>query len=83
MTRPDMQGPTAYPSGWRPKGAPPPDEPVNLEALALAIDAYLAALSDAEFAALAARVRGNGQQQQYGQQQPQYGQQQTPHGQQY
>jgi hypothetical protein len=72
-------GPTAYPSGWRPKGAPPPDEPPNVEALALAIDAYLSALTDEEFAALVERVRNGGQQQQqpqYGQQQPQYGQQQ-------
>jgi hypothetical protein len=71
MTRPDMQGPTCYPSGWRPKNAPPPDEPPNFEALALAIDAYLAALTDAEFAALVERVR-NGQQPQYGQQQSPY-----------
>ena len=70
MTRPDQQGATAYPSGWRPKGAPPPDEPPNVEAIALAIDAYISALTDEEFAALVARVRN-------GQQQPQYGQQQT------
>ncbi len=80
MTRPGTQGPTAYPSNWRPADAPPPDEPVNVEAIAFAIDAYLAALSGQEFDALVLRVRGNGQQQQpqYGQQQqPQYGQQQT------
>ena len=76
MTRPGTQGPTGYPNQWRPKGAPPPDEPPNVEAIMLAIDAYLSALSDEEFAALVERVR-NGQQQQYGQQQqPQYGQQQ-------
>ena len=62
------QGPTGYPRQWAPKGAPPPDEPPNVEAIMLALDAYLAALSDEEFAALAARVRN-------GQQQPQYGQQ--------
>lgn len=56
------QGPTAYPSNWRPAGAPPPDEPPNVEAVVLAIDSYLVALSDEEFAALVARVR-NGQQQ--------------------
>ena len=72
-------GPTGYPRQWAPKGAPPPDVEPNVEALALAVDAYLAALSDEEFAALVERVR-NGQQQQYGQQ-PQYGQQQ-PYGQQ-
>ena len=78
MTRPDPQGPTGYPRRWAPKGAPPPDEPPNFEALQLCIDAFVAALSPEEFDALVARVRGNGQQQQpqYGQQQPQYGQQQ-------
>jgi hypothetical protein len=54
-------GPTGYPQGWRPKGAPPPDEPPNVEAIMLAIDAYFSALTDEEFAALADRVR-NGQQ---------------------
>ena len=62
MTRPGTQGPTGYPRQWAPKGAPPPDEPVNVEAVVLAIDQYLVALSDEEFAALVARVR-NGQQQ--------------------
>ena len=52
MTRPDMQGPTGYPSSWRPANAPPPDEPVNVEAVVLAIDSYLVALADEEFAAL-------------------------------
>ena len=66
-----QQGPTAYPSNWRPAGAPPPDVEPNVEALALAVDAYLAALSDEEFAALVERVRNGTQQQQ-----PQYGQQQ-------
>lgn len=75
-----QQGPTGYPREWAPKGAPPPDEPPNFEALALAIDAYLSALSDEEFAALVERVR-NGQQpqQQYGQPQ-QYGQQPQQRG---
>jgi len=72
-----MQGPTGYPNQWRPKNAPPPDPETNIEAVVVAIDGYLAALSDEEFAMLVERVR-NGQQQQpqYGQQQPQYGQQQ-------
>ena len=76
-------GPTAYPSSWRPQGAPPPDEPPNFEALALAVDAYVAALSDEEFAALVARTRNGGQPAQYGQppQQPtQYGQQPMQYG---
>lgn len=64
MTRPDTQGPTGYPSSWRPAGAPPPDVEPNVEALALAVDAYLSALSDEEFAALVERVRNGGQQQQ-------------------
>jgi hypothetical protein len=64
MTRPDTQGPTGYPSGWRPAGAPPPDEPPNVEALALAIDAYVAALSPEEFDALVQRTRNGTQQQQ-------------------
>jgi hypothetical protein len=60
MTRPD---PTAYPSSWRPAGAPPPDAPdpaANAEAVALAVDAYIAALSPTEFDQLVARTR-NGQ----------------------
>ena len=75
-----QQGPTGYPRQWAPKGAPPPDTETNVEALALAIDAYLSALSDEEFAELVARVR-NGQQQTppkggASNQQLQYGQQQ-------
>ncbi len=70
-----QQGPTGYPRQWAPKGSPPRDVEPNLEALMLAVDAYLSALSDAEFDSLVLRVRGNGQQQQqpsqYGQQQPQ------------
>lgn len=66
-------GPTAYPSSWRPAGAPPPDVEPNLEALMLAIDSYLSALDDQQFAELVARVRNGGQQaaqQQSPQQQP-------------
>ena len=37
-----QQGPTGYPRQWAPKGAPPPDVEPNVEALALAVDAYLA-----------------------------------------
>ena len=50
-------GPTAYPSSWRPAGAPPPDPTVNFEAIALAVDAYVAALTPEEFDALVARTR--------------------------
>ena len=60
-------GPTAYPSNWRPAGAPPPDTPVNTEAIALAIDAFIAALSDDELTALLQRTRNGGQPSQYGQ----------------
>lgn len=53
--------PTAYPSSWRPPGAPPPDVSPNVEALQLGIDAYIAALSDEELAQLLARTRNGGQ----------------------
>jgi hypothetical protein len=58
------QGPTAYPSQWRPAWAPPPDSETNYEALALAIDSFLSALSDEEFDSLVVRVRNGGQPQQ-------------------
>ena len=67
-----QQGPTGYPRQWAPKGSPPPDVEPNFEALALAVDAFLAALDDQQFAELVARVRNGAQQQppsQYGQQQ--------------
>lgn len=53
-------GPTAYPSNWRPQGAPPPDSaaPPNIEALQICIDSYVASLSPAEFDALVQRTRG-------------------------
>ena len=74
-----QQGPTGYPRQWAPKGSPPPDVEPSIEAVVLAIDGYIAALTDEQFFALVERVRGNGQQQpgQYGQQQPQYGQSPT------
>ena len=68
-----QQGPTGYPRQWAPKGSPPPDVEPNFEALALAVDAFLAALDDQQFAELVARVRNGGQQaaqQQSPQQQP-------------
>jgi hypothetical protein len=56
--------PTAYPSSWRPPGAPPPDVPPSLEALQMAVDAYVASLSAEEFDALVARTRNGSQPQQ-------------------
>ena len=71
-----QQGPTAYPREWAPPGAPPPDVEPNVEAVVLAIDQYLVALSDEEFTMLVERVRNGGPpRQQYGQPQQQYGQQ--------
>jgi hypothetical protein len=51
--------PTDYPESWRPRGAPQsaPSAP-PLEPLMMAIDAYLAGLSEEEFQALVARTRG-------------------------
>lgn len=74
MPGPDPNGPTGYPRQWAPKGAPPPDEPPNVEAVVLAVDQYLSALTDEQFFALVERVRGVTQQQQPSQ----YGQQQSP-----
>jgi hypothetical protein len=54
-------GPTAYPANWRPAGAPLPDVPPNTEALAMCIDAYIAALTPQEFDALVARTKNGGQ----------------------
>lgn len=54
-------GPTAYPSQWRPPGSPPPDVPPNTEAVALAVDAYVAALTPEEFDALVMRTRNGAQ----------------------
>jgi hypothetical protein len=50
-------GPTGYPDSWRPPGAPP-SAPAPAEAIAMAVDAYVASLSDEEFQALVARTRG-------------------------
>ena len=71
-------GPTAYPSNWRPAGAPPPDPTPNFEALALAVDAYIAALTPEEFDALVARTRNGGQMP--NQPPAQYAQQPNPYG---
>ena len=55
-------GPDSYPDSWRPRGAlqpaasPAPAE--TGEAVVLAVDAFIASLSDDEFAALVARTRG-------------------------
>jgi hypothetical protein len=52
-----MTGPTEYPSSWRPAGAPPADTAPS-EAVAMAIDSYIAALSPEEFNQLVQRTRG-------------------------
>jgi hypothetical protein len=55
-------GPTDYPDAWKPRGAPqapsptePPTAPA--EAIALAIDSYISALSPQEFDQLIQRTR--------------------------
>jgi hypothetical protein len=54
-----MTEPTGYPDSWRPRGAPPStDTPAPAEAVAMAVDSFVAALSDEEFQALVARTRG-------------------------
>jgi hypothetical protein len=50
-------GPTDYPDSWRPRGALS-SAPAPPEAIAMAVDAYVASLSDAEFQALVERTRG-------------------------
>jgi hypothetical protein len=54
-----MDGPTGYPSNWpgaRNQAAAPAPPPI--EALQMAVDVFLASLSDDEFRALVARTRG-------------------------
>jgi hypothetical protein len=56
-------GPTDYPDSWKPRGAPqtaPPAAPSTTptEAVALAVDAFVASLSEDEFAAMIQRTRG-------------------------
>jgi hypothetical protein len=48
-----------YPSSWTPRGAAQAASPTApAEAVALAIDSYVASLSDNEFRALVERTRG-------------------------
>jgi hypothetical protein len=50
--------PTDYPSAWTPRGAQQPaSSPAPIEAVALAVDAYVASLSDEEFDAMVQRTR--------------------------
>ena len=50
-------GPTD-PSSWRPAGAPEPDAaPPIVEALLLALDSFVASLSESDFRALVERTR--------------------------
>jgi hypothetical protein len=55
-------GPTDYPSAWTPRGAPQARAPAApaapAEAIAMAVDSYVASLSDDEFRALVERTRG-------------------------
>ncbi len=51
--------PTGYPDSWRRGGAPGPKAPAApAEAVALAVDSYVAALSPDEFDRLVQRTRG-------------------------
>ena len=55
-----MTAPDGYPASWAPKGAPTQAEtqPAPVEAIALAIDAYIAALSPEDLDSLLIRTRG-------------------------
>jgi hypothetical protein len=53
-----MTGPTDYPQQWTPRGAPQASSPAPAEALAMCLDAYIAALSPEEFDQLVQRTRG-------------------------
>jgi hypothetical protein len=58
MTQP---GPTEYPSSWRPPGAPEPQpETASAIAVRMAIESFLAAISDAELDDLLSRTRPSG-----------------------
>ena len=48
----------SYPSAWTPREARSHQAPAPSEAVALAIDSYIAALSPEEFNQLVARTRG-------------------------
>ena len=51
--------PTEYPDSWKTGRAAQPTPPATpSEAIALAVDAYVASLSDSDFSALVARTRG-------------------------
>ena len=55
--------PDGYPDSWRPRGAPAPEpqaasSAAPVEAVALAVDSYIAALSEDDFTALVQRTRG-------------------------
>ncbi len=51
-------GPTDYPDSWKTGRAARPSPDTPSEAVALAVDGFIAALSDADFDALVARTRG-------------------------
>jgi hypothetical protein len=50
-------GPTGYPASWTPRKARA-STPAPAEAIALAIDSFVASLSEEEFRALVERTRG-------------------------
>lgn len=54
-----MTGPTDYPDSWKPgRAAQPAPSVAPAEAVAMAVDSFIAALSQQEFDALVARTRG-------------------------
>jgi hypothetical protein len=51
--------PTEYPASWTPRGTPQAASPAApIEAIMLAVDSYIAALSPQEFDQLVSRTRG-------------------------
>ena len=51
-------GPTDYPASWPGARTQPAAPATPAEAVALAVDSYVAALSEDEFTAMVARTRG-------------------------
>ncbi|WP_333894511.1 hypothetical protein [Mycolicibacterium gadium] len=58
MTQPPSDD--SYPSSWRPRGAPEQAPETPSVALTLAIESYVAALTDAQLQDLLARTRPEG-----------------------
>ena len=54
-----MTAPTDYPDSWRPRGAPQAASPAApIEAIMLAVDAFISALTPDQFDELVQRTRG-------------------------